>query len=154
MKLYEGLSTKNTCYSTAYFIYGFCILRANFGWILFTAVLLSGCTTLHYILDAERCIKPELILYVTTYYLQCAQLLLRSHCMYLRIICNVLHCSFGLSVLSSYYLQCAQLLLRFHCMYLRIICNVLNCFFGLTVRIFVLFALCSTASSTLPYVSS
>jgi hypothetical protein len=55
---------------------------------------------------------------------------------------------------SSSYLHCAQLLLRPRCMYLRIICTVLNCFFGLTVCIFVLFALCSTASSASPYVSS
>jgi hypothetical protein len=78
----------------------------------FTALLLSGCTTLHYILDTDRCIKPEFLLYVT-----------------------------------SYYLHCAQLLLRPLCMYLHIICTVINWFFGLTVCIFVLFALCSIASS-------
>ena len=39
-------------------------------------------------------------------------------------------------------------------MYFRIICTVLNCFFGLSVRIFVLFSLCSTATSASVYVSS
>ena len=99
-------------------------------------MLLSGFTTLHYIFEAERRIKPEFILYI------------------FRIICTVLNCFFGLTVLSSYYLHCAQLLLRPHHMYLRIIFTVLNCFFGLTVCIFVLFALCSTASSASLYISS
>lgn len=112
MKPYDGLSTKNTCYSTAYFIYGFCILRANLGWILFTEVLLSGCTTMYYILGAERCIKREFIPYVTSYYLHWAQLRLRHHCMYLHIICTVLNCFFGLAV----------------CIFV----TVLNCFFGLS----------------------
>jgi hypothetical protein len=55
---------------------------------------------------------------------------------------------------SSYYLHCAQLLLRPHSMYLSIIFTVLNCFFGLFVCIFVLFLLCSTASSASLYISS
>jgi len=150
MKSYDGPSTKNTCYSTAYFIFVFFILRTNLRWILFTAVLLFGCTTLHYILNDERCIKPEFILYVFSHYLHRAQLLLRPHCMYLRIICTVLNCFFGLSIcifvlfalcsaassaslyVSSYYLHCSQLLLRPLCVCLRIICTVLNCFFGLS----------------------
>ena len=118
-------------------------------------MLLSCCTTLQYILNVERCIKHEFILYISPYYLHCIQLLLRPLCMYLHIICTVLNCFFGLTVcifllfalcstassvslyVSSYYLHCAQLLLPSHCMYLRIICTVLNCFFGLTVCILV-----------------
>jgi len=68
--------------------------------------------TLHYILKAERCIKPEFILYVSSYYLHCSQMLLRPLCMHFRIICTVLSCFFGLTYVFSYYLHCAQLLLR------------------------------------------
>ena len=132
MKSYDGLPTINTCYTADYFICGFCILRKNLGWVLFTAVLLSGFTTLHYIFEAERRIKPEFILYI------------------FRIICTVLNCFFGLTIcifalfslcstassaspyVSSYYLHCAQLLPRPLCIYLRIIFTVLNCFFGLS----------------------
>ena len=101
-----------------------------------------------------------------------AQLLLRHHCIYLRIICTVHKCFFGLTVyifilyalcstasstslyISSYYMYCVQILLRPHCLYLNIICTALNCFFDITVYIFVLNALCTNVSSTLLYISS
>jgi hypothetical protein len=92
--------------------------------------------------------------YVSSYYLHWAQLLLRPHCNYLRIICTVLNCLFSLTVLSSYYLHYAQLLLRPHSMCLNIICTVLNCFFVLTVCIFVLFEMCLTISSASLYAFS
>ena len=92
-------------------------------------------------------------LFKSSYYMHCAPLLLRRHCIYLHIICTVFKYFFGLTVyililyalrstasstslyISSYYMHCAQMFLRPYCIYLHIMCTVLHCFFDLNAYV-------------------